>query len=71
MTMLISVPLAAMCVCLVGVLLSAFALGATGRKVHPLDYLSAGVFWVCLVTAVLSGGFAAVVKLTLVFSGNT
>jgi hypothetical protein len=70
MTLLIAVPLATMCVGLLGVFLSLFALGATGRRIHPLDYFSAIALWSCFVVAILSGSAAAVIKLATIFAGT-
>ena len=69
MTMLIAVPLAAMCVCLFGALLFFVAFAATHPK--KVSTLYAWVFWFFVAVAGLSGSAAAVVKLALVFSEST
>ena len=69
MTMLIAVPLAAMCVCLAGSLFFFVAFAVTHPK--KVATLYAWVFWFFVAVAGLSGSTAAVVKLALVFSEST
>ena len=69
MTMLIAVPLAAMCVCLLGALLFFVAFAITHPK--KVATLYAWVFWFFVAVAGLSGATAAVVKRALAFPGAT
>lgn len=66
MTMLIAVPLAAMCVCLAGALFFFVAFAVTHPK--KVATLYAWVFWFFVAVAGLSGAIATTIKLALVFS---